>query len=354
MRHTIESLLRTLPLMLAVALFAACSSGSETTDDTGDDNSDLATVNLYVSAPTTTRAISRTGDPGTDVQDEENWNSMAVIFVYTEQPSSGNLVRNKIITKAEYDALPDNEDGYKHISMRLPKGYVYAYAVTYSSDAANNPESAIKACATKADVENLTISNSYGDAQDVSQFLSVATGYYMVSGHQTVFEVKDAASLNEHLHIKLTRLAAKVDVQWDAQTAFNGTTQYKDVEVSGFTFYGDQALNTAQTDKGSGRLFPALYSGSEALGKSYAYVNSSEIARRNGRTYFYVFPDGVGKPKVLFNLGWTVVDDDSGVTTTASSVKTLQFTNPLKQAVWYYVSVTVKGNSASATYTIDN
>ena len=199
------------------------------------------------------------------------------------------------------------------------------------------------------------ISNSYaaGSADATSKFLSVATGYYRDLKDKTrqgTIDITNAAASAESPYnvpvLRLVRLACKIDVQWDAASAFTGS-QLR-AYVTGFKY----TSNPSVTGAGSGRLFPELATFTEAVGGSTAFLNTNEISQRNGRAYHYVFPESqkaVGtKPKLTFDVNG--VDADG---TTKQSVVTVNFSSQPQAATWYKINATVSGISADKQFTWD-
>ncbi|WP_298112830.1 hypothetical protein [uncultured Bacteroides sp.] len=135
----------------------------------------------------------------------------------------------------------------------------------------------------------------------------------------------------------LTRLAAKIDIQWDAADAY--PEGYTDVKVKDFSYNG----------KEFGRLFPDItgITISDNKEKSWTFYNTSEISQRNGRVYHYTFPDGVSVPSVKFNI--TAEEEGNEIT---GDGYTLNFQEALKQATWYKVNATIKGITGSGTITL--
>ena len=290
------------------------------------------TVQLIISVPAS--ASTRIGDPGEPVDEGADWNQLAVILAYTDD----SKVKTTTITQAEFNALPsyNGNTNYKLLAIDAEPGTVNIYGVTYSSDAANKPS---LNCTTNADVQALTISNDYADG-DASKFVSVATGYYKDdNGNIGTFEIKEGGTGQVGGTIPtmtLTRLAAKIDIQWDAADAY--TEGYTDVKVKDFNYNG-----TAR-----GRLFPDLstsnYSPTTATKEFY---NTSEISQRNGRVYHYTFPDGVSVPSVKFNI--TAKKENTNI---SGDGYTLNFTSPLNQATWYKVNATIKGITGSGDISV--
>lgn len=354
-------------LLLCMALFFSCSSND---DDTFTGNESEETVTLLIAAPksVTTRAV---GDPGEAVTEGEDWNELAIIFAYTEKESgSGKPVIIKTLTKEDFEALrhynDNKESPYRMYPISLERGKVHIYGITYSSGVKNSPKAAINACTTEDAVKALAISNNYafGNVNSTEKFLSVATGYYMNNSQElAVFDISKKDDYQGELapelpSMKLIRLAAKIDIQWDAQDAYDNS--YTNVKAEGFTFYGDVNITTTPDSPtgstGSGRLFPSLNTGESSLAGSVTFYNRLEISKRNGRVYHYVFPDGASSPKVVFNL--TAMDKDKknvgGDYTFVFKEKDGTTDMLLQQAAWYKVNTTIKGFTGNTTITVQS
>ena len=297
------------------------------------------TVQLIISVPTAT-ANTRIGDPGEPVDEGADWDRLAVILAYTDD----SKVKTTTITQAEFNALPayNGNSNFKLLAIDAEPGTVYIYGVTYSDGVNGNPADDINKCTTNADVQALTISNDYASTSQnaASKFVSVATGYYKTTGNQpdefTIQEGGTGQVGGTIPTMTLTRLAAKIDIQWDAADAYEAG--YTDVKVTGFKYNG-----TAQ-----GRLFPDLstsnYSPTTATKEFY---NTSEISQRNGREYHYTFPDGVSVPSVKFNI----TAKKPSESTATSKDYTLNFQEALKQATWYKVNAMIKGITGDGNIT---
>lgn len=329
-------------------LFVACSH-----DDEDRPAPDVETVKLYISVPGV--QSTRMGDPGTAVPEGEDWDELAIMVEYTGTSTKRLL---KTISKTDFDNLPsyDQDGKIKIISLDVEEGEVYIYGVTYTSTDSQSPESVIKEWVNNGkDISDLTISNAYAD-RDMAKFVSVATGFYDIgtdgkhTGTRQTYSIKsitDPDFSNTIPTIILTRLAAKIDIQWDAADAYEAG--YTDVKVTGFKYNS----NTNVEGVGFGRLFPDLVSTSAtAIGGSKEFYNTSEISQRNGRVYHYVFPDGVSKPSVTFNIS----ANQNGTTTTNTYTYTLNFQSALQKATWYKVNATIRGitGSGNITLSMDN
>lgn len=335
-------------LFTFLPLFVSCSGGDDADSPQGPTSDNLQTVRLYLNVPSTqtSRAI---GDPGYPTGEEDKWDRLAVMI---ESADDENIVQGsryyvKILNREEFNKLED--DGIYHwLPIELIEGsVVYIYGVTYNSDASENPEKAINSISNNESFADLEISNNYSADEngniDVAKFLSVATGYYEENNSRE-FTVKQLdVGIMDRTNMptmRLTRLAAKIDIQWDAEDAY---PNYTDVRVTNFKFYYNKDATDPSQDN-NGVLFPAIC---KDTGNSYGYklfYNISEISQHNGRVYHYVFPDGSSRPQVTFHLsakssenGTTVVDNDY----------TFTFDKKLEKATWYKINTTIRGFSGS-------
>lgn len=332
-------------------LFVACSHDDDGGVPSGEN---LETVKLYISVPGV--QSTRLGDPGTAVDEGEDWDELAIIMAYTDD-SQVTLPNNKVqvttISKEDFEKLPIyGNTNYRLLSIDAQPGKVYIYGVTYSDAADNNPSYAIAGCTTNAEVQALTISNDYSKPVDgtidYAKFVSVATGYYKESGNGPAeFVIKEGGTgeVGSIPTMTLTRLAAKIDIQWDAADAYDDPGGYTDVKVTDFKY---DSGNANVVGVGFGRLFPNLYTGTDAIGGSKEFYNTSEISQRNGRVYHYVFPDGVSVPKVTFNIS----AKKTGETESTTKSYTMTFPSALQKATWYKVNATIRGITGSGTITL--
>lgn len=327
-------------LPVLIMLFVACSH-----DDGGvPSGENLETVKLYISVPGV--QSTRMGDPGTAVPEGEDWDELAIMVEYTS-PSTKRLL--KTISKTDFEALPslDAEGKIKIISLDVEEGEVYIYGVTYTSTDLQSPKSVIEGWVNNSGVavSDLTISNAYAGV-DMSKFVSVATGFYDLdadgnhTGTRQTYSIKsitDPDYSNTIPTIILTRLAAKIDIQWDAADAYEAG--YTDVKVKDFKYKGTV----------DGRLFPNIASSNYSAKEQYwTFYNTSEISQRNGRVYHYTFPDGTTTPSVTFNISAT-----QNGTTTTDKLYTMTFKDALQKATWYKVNATIKGVTGSGTIELD-
>lgn len=336
---------------LAALAFASCSgddtAGSDPTGP-GTAGDQLQTVRLYLNVPSP--ADSRVGDPGYPTGEGGDWNQLAVMIESAENhkkpiTADGKSYYVRILSKNDYEDLP-LQSGYRWLPIDLVKGSrVYIYGVTYSKGVTGNPAQAIENIVnsnnrTFADLE---ISNDYSainDKIDSKKFLSVATGYYEKDGNREFTVTQPTGDLYDPATMPtmtLTRLAAKIDIQWDAADAY---PNYTDVKVTNFTFYNNKKQDG--TDHSNGCLFPDLHNVEGADGHTTFY-NTSEISQRNGRVYHYAFPNG-STPEVRF----TITSESPGAGPSEHDY-TFEFKNKLQKATWYKLNVTIRGNSGNAT-----
>lgn len=326
-------------LPVLMMLFVACSHDDDGGVPSGEN---LETVKLYISVPGV--QSTRMGDPGTAVPEGEDWDELAIIMAYTDD-SQVTLPNNKVqvttISKNDFVNLPIyGNTNYRLLSIDAQPGTVYIYGVTYSNDADNNPYSAIAGCTTNAEVQALTISNAYSKNNgtiDYAKFVSVATGYYNGGGTTPAeFEIQEGITSGVGIipTMTLTRLAAKIDIQWDAADAYD-PGNYTDVKVTDFEYNGSE----------QGQLFPDLSPATGATLKKWTFYNTSEISQRNGRVYHYTFPDGTTTPSVTFNIS----AKKTGETESTTKSYTMTFPSALQKATWYKVNATIKGITGSGT-----
>lgn len=296
------------------------------------------TIRLLISCPQA-QMQPRFGDPGSAVPETADWNTLSLIFVYTETPytSDKKVVVNNI-SKDKYAEL-DPIGKFKLLPLKVQLGKAYIYGVTYSTgvQAADELENAINACTTEEAVKALTISNNYAGS-DMNKFVSVATGYYKDNdGNPIEYDITGMGAGVTMPTMTLTRLAAKIDIQWDAVDAYDAG--YTDVKVTGFKYNGSA----------KGRLFPEIASTIySATAQSWDFYNTSAISQRNGRVYHYTFPDGASVPSVTFNIKATQNSN------TATKPYTMNFPSALQQATWYKVNATIKGITVGGTIELKN
>ena len=367
--------------ILSLIMLAGCSEKGEVRPmDT------LAPISLTLSVPAD-KTNTRVGDPGADTNDKVDWDQLTIIVAYKEKAQGDEIIDGapqKMVyydtyTKEEFDrgtlvthptstlSGPD-ANGFRTYTMYLPLGTCCVYGVTYSSGQGLNLEEMLDGIAKdgqdhNSDIYDLQISNDYAHkngAIDIAKFISVATGYALKLDPKTQIltndrDIKVEKNINANINTKqywrmvLGRLAAKIDIQWDAKGAYekdkDGNLKYTNVKVSQFTYHGEPANQESTiSGSGNGRLFPTLYhqevSSRISVSGLTTFVNTSEISKRNGRVYHYTFPDGTHPPRLTFQL------DTEKEGTTGKYNVTFDMSN-LKDgfipARWYKINVKISG-----------
>lgn len=340
----------------------------------------LAPISLTLSVPDD-KTKTRIGDPGEDTNDMVDWDRLTIIVAYKEKTQGDEIhdaapqkmVYYETYTKEEFDRKtlvthatstlsgPD-ANGFRTYTMYLPLGTCCVYGVTYSNGEGLDLEGELNKITEDGTngnehIYNLQISNNYAHkdgAVDIAKFISVATGYALKLDPETQIltderEIKVEQNINANINTKqywrmvLGRLAAKIDIQWDAKGAYekgeDGKQKFTNVKVQGFTYHGGPASGS-----GYGRLFPTLYhknvSPMASVSGQTTFLNTSEISKRNGRVYHYTFPDGAIPPRLTFKL------DTEKEGTTGKYNVTFDMSN-LKDgfipARWYKINVKISG-----------
>ena len=367
--------------ILSLIMLAGCSEKDEVRPmDT------LAPISLTLSVPAD-KTNTRVGDPGADTNDHVDWDRLTIIVVYKEKTQGDEIIdgapkkmvyydtytkdefdKKKLVTHATSTLSGPDANGFRTYTMYLPLGTCCVYGVTYSSGQGLDLEGMLDGIAIdgkdhNSDIYNLQISNDYakpsGGTTDIAKFISVATGYalkldknqLLTTDREVIVEKNINADINtkQYWRMVLGRLAAKIDIQWDAKGAYekdkDGNLKYTNVKVSQFTYHGEPEGTTAP-GSGYGRLFPTLYnqkaSPLTSVSGHTTFLNTSEISKRNGRVYHYTFPDGAIPPRLTFQL------DTEKEGTTGNKIYNVTFDmSNLKDgfipARWYKINVTIKG-----------
>lgn len=370
--------------ILSLIMLAGCSEKDEVRPmDT------LAPISLTLSVPAE-KTNTRVGDPGADTNDTIDWDQLTIIVAYKEKAQGDEIIDGapqKMVyydtyTKEEFDrgtlvthptstlSGPD-ANGFRTYTMYLPLGTCCVYGVTYSSGQGLDLEKMLDGIAKdgqdhNSDIYDLQISNDYAHkngAIDIAKFISVATGYALKLDPKTQIltndrDIKVEKNINANINTKqywrmvLGRLAAKIDIQWDAKGAYekdkDGNLKYTNVKVSQFSYHGEPANQESTiSGSGNGRLFPTLYtlyhqevSSRTSVSGHTTFVNTSEISKRNGRVYHYTFPDGAIPPRLTFLLD-TEKDGTKkpyNVTFDMSNLK-----DGFIPARWYKINVKISG-----------
>lgn len=381
--------------ILSLIMLAGCSE-SEKNEVRPMDT--LAPISLTLSVPDD-KTNTRVGDPGADTNDKVDWDRLTIIVAYKEKTQGDEIHdaapqkmvyydtytkeefdRGKLVTHSTSTLSGPDANGFRTYTMYLPLGTCCVYGVTYSNGEGLDLEGELNKITEDGtnrneDIYKLQISNDYAHksgAIDVAKFISVATGYALKMDPKTDIltndrDIKVEQNINANINTKqywrmvLGRLAAKIDIQWDAKGAYekdnDGNLKYTNVKVTQFIYHGEPK-GTTKADAGCGRLFPTLYkevTSKTSVSGHTTFVNTSEISKRNGRVYHYTFPDGTNPPRLTFQLD-TEKEGTAGnkiynVTFDMSNLK-----DGFIPARWYKINVTIKGTQLGSTsdITINN
>ena len=372
--------------ILSLIMLAGCSEKDEVRSmDT------LAPISLTLSVPAD-KTNTRVGDPGADTNDKVDWDRLTIIVAYKEKTQGDEIIdgapdkmvyydtytkeefdRGKLVTHSTSTLSGPDANGFRTYTMYLPLGTCCVYGVTYSKDQGLDLEGELNKINENedgedhnSDIYDLQISNDYakpsGGTTDIAKFISVATGYalkldknqLLTTDREVIVEKNINADINtkQYWRMVLGRLAAKIDIQWDAKGAYekdeDGKLKYTKVKVSQFTYHGEPANQESTiSGSGNGRLFPTLYhqnvSSMASVSGHTTFLNTSEISKRNGRVYHYTFPDGTNPPRLTFQL------DTEKEGTTGNKIYNVTFDmSNLKDgfipARWYKINVNISGS----------
>ena len=372
-------------VILSLIMLAGCS-GSEKDEVKPMDT--LAPISLTLSVPDD-KTNTRVGDPGADTNDKVDWDRLTIIVAYKNKTQGNEIIdgapkkmvyydtytkeefdKKSLVTHATSTLSGPDANGFRTYTMYLPLGTCCVYGVTYSSGQGLNLEEMLDGIAKdgqnhNSDIYNLQISNDYakpsGGTTDIAKFISVATGYalkldknqLLTSDREVIVEKNINADINtkQYWRMVLGRLAAKIDIQWDAKGAYekdkDGNLKYTNVKVQGFTYHGEPAdQETTVSGSGYGRLFPTLYyqevTSRTSVSGHTTFVNTSEISKRNGRVYHYTFPDGTNPPRLTFQLE-TEKEGTAGNKTYNVTFDMSKLKDGFIPARWYKINVRISG-----------
>ena len=364
--------------ILSLIMLAGCSEKDEVRPmDT------LAPISLTLSVPDD-KTNTRVGDPGADTNDKVDWDRLTIIVAYKEKAQGNEIIdgapdkmvyydtytkdefdQGKLVTHSTSTLSGPDANGFRTYTMYLPLGTCCVYGVTYSKDQGLDLEGMLDGIAKdgkdhNSDIYNLQISNDYakpsGGTTDIAKFISVATGYalkldknqLLTTDREVIVEKNINADINtkQYWRMVLGRLAAKIDIQWDAKGAYekdeDGKLKYTKVKVSQFTYHGEPAdQETTVSGSGNGRLFPTLYTSKTSVSGHTTFLNTSEISKRNGRVYHYTFPDGTNPPRLTFLLD----TEKEGTSNTYNVTFDMSYLKDgFIPARWYKINVKISGS----------
>lgn len=370
--------------ILSLIMLAGCS---ESEKDEVRPMDTLAPISLTLSVPDD-KTNTRVGDPGADTNDKVDWDRLTIIVAYKEKAQGNEIIDGAPKKMVYYDTYTKDEfdrkalvthptstlsgpdaNGFRTYTMYLPLGTCCVYGVTYSKDQGLDLEGMLDGIAKdgkdhNSNIYDLQISNDYakpsGGTTDIAKFISVATGYALKLDKNQLLtsdrDIKVEKNINADINTKqywrmvLGRLAAKIDIQWDAKGAYekgeDGKQKFTNVKVQGFTYHGEPT-GTTVSGSGYGRLFPTLYhknvSPMASVSGNTTFLNTSEISKRNGRVYHYTFPDGTNPPHITFQLDTkkegTAENKTYNVTFDMSNLK-----DGFIPARWYKINARISGS----------
>ena len=374
--------------ILSLIMLAGCS---ESEKDEVRPKDTLAPISLTLSVPDD-KTNTRVGDPGADTNDKVDWDRLTIIVAYKKKTQGDEIIdgapkkmvyyetytkeefdRKALVTHATSTLSGPDANGFRTYTMYLPLGTCCVYGVTYSKDQGLDLEKMLDDIKKdgedhNSDIYDLQISNDYAKPSgttDIAKFISVATGYalkldknqLLTSDREVIVEKNINADINtkQYWRMVLGRLAAKIDIQWDAKGAYekdkDGNLKYTNVKVQGFTYHGEPAnQETTVSGSGYGRLFPTLYlqyhqevSSRTSVSGHTTFVNTSEISKRNGRVYHYTFPDGTNPPRLTFQLE-TEKEGTAGNKTYNVTFDMSKLKDGFIPARWYKINARISGS----------
>lgn len=275
-------------------------------------------------AGATTRSI---GDPGTD---HGEWtaevDSIALFLVYEE---------NDVVVKKFLASDLTKTGGVYKIPLFVKSGKVAAYAVAYRSPQGFDE----KHFNNKTNILNMKSLDLDKDAELFGKELTDGSGGRTATAQEYMRNLFSGSEqnitipLDKSVEIQLDRQIAKVDVQWDVQDAYDAASnEYTEVGMSEMTFYGKRSTYLFKTDDTG-----------DGIVENGKYTCNSAISQRNGRAYFYTFPESTaGTVKFEFTLTYTGASDPS-------KKYTATFSDLLNADVWYKVNINVKGMETDGT-----
>lgn len=280
-----------------------------------------AEMRLSVSISSGTRA----GDPGTDHGERNaDWETLGIYVVYPDKPYLAFVI--------DSEDFEDSQQISQNFWVYEGTAEVYAVALPVGYE--------LPVCSTVDDIKNMqTLIDSESGAASNENIKDIFSG---ISDEVTIEKGKQ-----NKIKVSCTRLAAKIDVQWDAQGAY-ADGKYTNAEMSDITLDG-LAQGYVFPSKVSNITYPSI---SENVA---TFTANDPISVRNGRTYFYTFPmagqnpaGDVKKNAIRFTVTYTYNDEDGREQQKVHSYKAT-FDEPSNPNTWYKVNIKVNGTTASAT-----
>ena len=296
-------------------------------DDLPGDEQQRMEIQVRLGSPgATTRSI---GDPGTD---HGEWtaevDSIALFLVYEDQ---------SVVIKKFLASNLTETDGVYTIPLYVKSGTAAAYAVAYRSPQGFDETH----FSVVENILNMKSLDLYEDAGLFGKELPDGSGKKTATAQEYMLNLFAGSGeitipLPRSVTIQLDRQIAKVDVQWDVQDAYDAASvTYTEVWMSNITFYGKRSTYLFKADDTR-----------DGIVENSKYVCNSAISQRNGRAYFYTFPEeestATTTEKVKFEFTLTY---KTGESTSQKNEYTAKFNTMLEADVWYKVNINVKGMS---------
>lgn len=286
---------------------AACDSGESAAESALPPKDCEVTVSVRLDAV----AMRGMGDPGGSTgEDQPSWTRIDVFLVY----DWGQVL--------QYSLGKDYVPGKEHTFMAYAGTVKAVYAVAYQATGGENVS-----VAREQDILDL-------QTADLSAVEAASQKDYLLSlfSGQTDVPVEIEKDQITVIRVTLHRLVAKVDVQWDAQDAYE-LGGYVKTRMGGITLHGT----------GRGWFFPQFHadeSADEPADLTYSAYEPADdpVSERNGRTYFYTFAGHRNR------FTFSVFHQKESEAEKETQYKAT-FNAPLEQASWHKVNLTLKGTS---------
>lgn len=251
---------------------------------------------------------TKVGDPGEDHGEfVADWHSLGIYLLY----DSGRIL-DFIFTKENFPS-----ENRKVFNVFEGRAEVLVVAFPAGQEA--------PAGLTADEVRNMKTKN-------VTTVAASERKNYMRNIFSGTGEIDIKLDANNMLDVVCSRVAAKVDMQYDVQDGIDGGVFLK-AAMSEISFSGvPQAY-----------IFPGKVSETQSLPAvtEVMAIADAAVSERNGRAYSYMFP---GDASIAFGVNYTKPDGSLSVVNYKAG-----FTEALSGNVWYKVNFNVTGKNVDAT-----
>lgn len=305
-----------LMFLLCIPFWTACRN-DDVPEATAEPQKDCE---VSVSIRLNAKSLRAMGDPGQGVDefDSQYWTRIDIFLVY----NWGQVL--------QYTLDKNYQPGDTRTFNAFAGTVKAVYAVAYNNELLAHAYAPY----SEQQIQDLRTSEIEGlEAEQEKQYLlSLFSGTATLTDKGNPIEVVKEESTE--IKVGLNRLVAKVDVQWDAQDAYQ-SGRYVEAKMGGITFNGES----------QGYFFPEgkTTAESDALSHVAAYKMDNPISERNGRTYFYTFSGA--KNTFVF----TVKHKENTSATETFTNYTATFANALERSSWHKVDLTVSGSTFTET-----